>query len=259
MRRIVIIGTALAVLLAAVSAYAAASGANTYTAKLSFSPSRAGSRSKPSPLAFVENYAAKGASGNRAAPLVDIKTTIYGMVSNAKYFPTCSAAKIEAAKNDNVCNPRAMVASGPVTAMLGPTDLTKPGTPCDPLLHVWNGGPGKLVFFFITNATHTCGGLHTGATAPYPGFVRQQGNNLVTDVPLPPDVSTRAGNQTGVYGSLIQEVLTWRRLITKVHGKAVAYNASVACKNGKRPWSVKFTAVNNGVKQSSTVSGASKC
>jgi hypothetical protein len=180
-------------------------------------------------------------------------------VSNAKYFPSCSIAKITAAKADTGCPKGALVATGPVTAMLGPPNLAQPGTPCDPLLHVWNAGPGKLAFFFLTDATHSCGSLHTGATLPYPGFIKQQGKNLVTDVPLPPDVSTSAGNLNGVYGSLIQEVLTWKNLTKKVNGKTVGIQQSVGCKAGKRPFSVKFTANNNGTIQSSTVTGSSKC
>src|SRR5947209_4237438 len=139
-----IIGAAaVAVLAVAGVAYAAAF--NTYSAKLTFSPSKAGSKSKASPLAFTEHLGAKGTGGNRAAPLVD--------------------------------------------------------------------------------------------------------NNLVTDVPLPPDVSTKAGGLTGVYGSLIKEALTFKKLSTKVKGKTVGFNESFACKKGKRPYVVQYTSVRNGVKE----------
>ena len=69
MRRIMIIGAAaVAVLAVAGVAYAAAF--NSYSAKLTFSPSKAGSKSQASPLAFTENLGATGTGGNRAAPLV---------------------------------------------------------------------------------------------------------------------------------------------------------------------------------------------
>ena len=48
-------------------------------------------------------------------------------------------------------------------------------------------------------------------------------------VPLPPDISTNAGN-TGLYGSLIDEVLTYANLKTKVHGKTVGYNRRSAAR-----------------------------
>ena len=43
--------------------------------------------------------------------------------------------------------------------------------------------------------------------------------------------------------------------------RTVAYNSSVACKNGKRPYSVTFTAETapGGTVQSGTASGTQKC
>jgi hypothetical protein len=263
LRRIMIIGAAaLAVPTVAGVAYAAAF--NNYSAKLTFSPSTAGSKSKPSSLGNTETYTAQGLEGNRAAPLVDIKTTMYGVRSNANQFPTCSASQITAnpAKWDKVCPKKSLVATGPVRALLGPaTDLKAKGSPCNPFLHVYNGGGGKLVFFFvIIPPKYTCATLQTGASAPWIGHVKQVGNNLVTDDPLPPDVSTKAGNLTGVYGSLIKEVLTYKNLTTKVKGKTVGFHESFACKNGKRPYVVQFTAVNHGVKETpQRVAGSAKC
>jgi hypothetical protein len=263
LRRIIILGTAIAVL-AVAGGVAYGATFNSYSAKLTFSPSKAGSAKKPSPLGFTEALGANPLNGNlRAAPLVDIKTTMYGVVSNAKYFPTCSARKIESnpLKWDKACPSKSLVATGPVTSLLGPaTSLKVAGSPCNPFLHIYNGGKGKLVFFFVVIPGHSCGTLQTGASAPYIGHIKEVGKNMVTDVPLPPDVSTKAGNLAGVYGSLIHEKLTFRKLTTKVKGKTVGYQSSVACKGGKRPWSVQFTSVNQGVKETpQTVKGTSKC
>jgi hypothetical protein len=263
LRRIMIIGAAaVAVLAVAGVAYAAAF--NTYSAKLTFSPSKAGSQSKASPLAFTENLGAKGTGGNRAAPLVDIKTTIYGIRTNAGKFPTCSASKITSnpAKWDKACPKGSLVATGPVHALLGPAAvLNATGSPCNPFLHVYNGGGGKLVFFFvIIPPKYTCATLQTGASAPYIGHVKQVGKNLVTDVPLPPDVSTKAGGLTGVYGSLITEALTFKKLTKKVKGKTVGFNESFACKKGKRPYVVQYTSVEGGVRETpQIVHGSAKC
>ena len=48
------------------------------------------------------------------------------------------------------------------------------------------------------------------------------------------------------YGSLIKEVLTFKK----------GFNSSVACKGGKRPYSVAFTAVGPSGKQTKTVKGS---
>ena len=100
MRKLIITGTALAVLGLAAVAYAA-TGVNTYTASFGFSPTTAGTAKKPVNVGFTQTYGAKGTGGNRAAPLKDIKLSLYGMQSNGKDFPTCSAAKINAHKSDS--------------------------------------------------------------------------------------------------------------------------------------------------------------
>lgn len=269
MRRIVITGTALVVLVAASAAYSAGSF-NTYTGNYSFSPSKAGSSKAPSPLGFVQSFHIRAqTAGDRPAPLIDVKTWLYGVVTNGKHFPTCSASKIDATSatkplpNDNVCNPKALVASGPVQSEVGVSDLTQPASipQCRPFLRVWNGPNSTLVFFLTTDPAHgyTCGPLHTGQTNAYVATVKEQGGYLVTDTPEPPDISTTVANVPNFYGSTLSEVLTFKNLKTKVHGKTVGLNQSVACRHGKRPWKQQFTVYYKGQHQVSTVSGSAKC
>jgi hypothetical protein len=254
------------VLCAAVSAYAATGGLNTYGATLKFSPNAAGTGRAPAAVGFSQHYVAAGTAGNRTAPLTDIKTTIYGLASNGKDFPTCSLAKIAAGKSDTGCPKGALVATGAITALLGPvSDLsaTNPTIePCNPLLHVWNAGQGKVVFFFVDEGSHTCAGgaIRTGDVGPFPGTIKTVGKDLVMNTPIPSYVSFPLG-ATAVAGSLTSETLTWKDLTTKVHGKTVAAIASVGCKGGKRPYRVTFTAeaAPGAAPQSSTVTGTQKC
>jgi hypothetical protein len=264
LRRLVVIATALAaVLVTAVSAYAATGGFNTYSAKIAFSPNKAGSSKAPVAVGFTEHYIANGTGGNRTAPLTDIKTTVYGVASNAKSFPTCSQATIANAKSDAGCPKGALIATGSITAIVGPTNNQITGAPgsasCDPLLHAWNGGAGKVVFFFVDQLPdHGCynGVITTGTVGPFVGSVKTVGKNLVLDTPIPPSVSFPVA---GLEGSLTSETLHYLKLTKTVKGKTVAFNQSVACKNGKRPYSVTFTADLNGQSQSGTASGVQKC
>jgi hypothetical protein len=263
----VIIGTALAVLVGASAAYA--SFFNSYTAGFTFTPAKAGTAKKPVPIKFVENLGANAPAGDRAAALTDIKATIYGLVSDGKDFPKCSDAIISTApKFDANCPKGSLVATGLVHSLIG--SATNPsqsvGFHCNPNLHVYNAGQGKLIFFFTATSPTQCGGLKTGATAPYNATVRRVGKNLVTNVPLPTDVSTAVAGNPGYYGSLIAQSLTWLKVTKHVHGKTVAATASIGCKNGRRPWKVQYTAHNYettaGVPGSAfveTVSGSSKC
>ncbi|HTU87488.1 MAG TPA: hypothetical protein VMF57_18055 [Solirubrobacteraceae bacterium] len=262
MRRLVVIATALAVLVAAASAFAATGGLNTYTATVKFSPNKAGTSKAPSAIGFTENYVAGGTNGNRTAPLTDIKTTVYGAVSNGKSFPTCSFGKISGAKSDAGCPKGALIATGSITAILGPVldpSASDPNQiPCDPLLHVWNAGQGKVVYFFDETSTHTCGPIQTGDVSPFAGTAKTVGKNLVLNTPIPNGVSFPI---TGVEGSLTSLTLHYLKLTKAVKGKAAIYQASTACKSGKRPYSVAFTAESapGATPVTQTVTGTQKC
>ncbi|HEX3979079.1 MAG TPA: hypothetical protein VHW96_22605 [Solirubrobacteraceae bacterium] len=264
MKKFVIIAAALGALAVAGVAYAAS--INTYTATLSFSSKKPGTAAKPVPVSYSQNIVAKGTNGNRTAVLTDILTKIYGLKADGKDFPTCSAAKISAAGDDTSCPKGAMVATGAITASVGAANnFTAAGSACDPLLHVWNGGQGKLSFFFVDQSpNHEClgGALKTGQVGPYPATYKTKGKFLVIDVPVPKYVSFPA---PGVAGSLESEHLTWLKLTKKVKGKTVAATASVACLKGKRPYTTTFTANlptstgAPGPNQTSTVTGSAGC
>jgi hypothetical protein len=247
----------LAVLVFAAVAYAA-SAFNTYTAKSTFSPSKAGSAGSPSPLAWTEDYTSTGTGGNRSSPLTDVKWKIYGVVSDGKDFPKCTASQIAAAKSDAGCPKGAMIANGSITSVLGPTADTSTSAPgtieCDPLLHEWNAGQGKVALFFVIQPpNHSCDGITTGAVGPYSATAKQQGKWWILDTPVPRYVTFPLG---GIEGSSKTLHEAHFRLTKKGH----AYLASVACMNGKRPWSVSFTAQNSaGQTQTSTVSHTAKC
>lgn len=259
MRRICIIAAAVATLAAGAVAYAGTTQ-NTYTAGFAFHENGTGSATKPVAVGFTQTYgAANAAAGMRAAPLTDIKLTIEGLKVDPGPFPTCSIAKILAAKSDAGCPKASIVATGSIVAALGDNTLQGPGTPCTPLLHVWNGGHGNLIFFFVVEGTHQCGGLQTGAAAPWIATVRNADGGMVENTPLPPDVSTDAGN-IGAYGSLTSETLQWLKLTRKVHGKAIPFMESTGCRGGSRPYSVSFTATDAaGETLTGSASGKSKC
>ncbi len=267
MRRIVIIGTAAAVLVGAAVAYAAF---NNYSGShVSFSPGGSGSAKHPKSVNMTEVLQAAAPSGDRAAPLTDIKLKVYGVRTNGKNFPTCTDTQIEADKTkyEKACPAKSAIAKGPVHALLGPgTDPSQSkGTACNPYLRVFNGGASTQVFFFTTSPDaapqYTCAGLPTGATAPYDGHISYQGKYWVINVPLPPDISNKVANQPGLYGSLITEVLSPISQSTRVRGKSVGYMQSIGCVGHSRPFSITFTAqnYNSTSSETQTVSGKAAC
>lgn len=260
MKRIAIAVTAAVVLAAAGSAFAAAT-VNTYSAKYSFSGKK-GTAKKPAKLSFIQNIkVTPGTPGNRTGILHKITSTIYGVRINAKGFPTCTAARIAHGGKgyDASCPKKALVATGYIKATLGdPKNFASPGAACDPALHVYNSGPGHLVFFFVDNHSHQClgGSLQTGAVAPYPGTYKQAGKNLKVVIPIPNTVDYPLGQSGGLVGSLSMEHLKW---ISQSKGKKHDI-MSVGCKGKKRPYSYTFNASIPGqAAQNKTVKGKAAC
>jgi hypothetical protein len=266
LKKIVLIAAALGVLVAAGTAYAAL---NTYSATLKFSPKSAGTPAKPAPVGYTQDIKASNTiAGDRTAVLTDILTKIYGLKADGKDFPQCSSNAIATAGDDTKCPKGALVATGYITAAVGPTSnfTAGAGAPCDPLLHVWNGGQGKLTFFFVDQPpNHQClnGALTTGQVGPYPATYKSQGKYLAVDVPVPHYVSFPA---PGAAGSLETEHLNWLKVTKKVHGKTVAATASVGCLKGKRPYTTTFkanlpnpTTGAPGPTETKTLSGSAPC
>jgi hypothetical protein len=251
----------LALLLAAVAAAQTSPTINTYTGSLTFKSSKPGTPSKPSPASFVELFhVANVTAGLDAAPVTDIKLKMYGLRVDFKDFPTCSLAFVTAHLGVG-CPSKSLVASGPVTALLGPTNLMGNASntiSCNPLLNAWNAGGGKVVEFLLITATHLCPGLQTGSAAPYEVTFKQAGNWLLQDAPLPPDVSTQAGNLP-LYSSILTDNLTWLKVTTKVKGKPVAFLSSIGCMKGKRPYSMAFTATKGGAPETFQLSRTGTC
>ena len=258
MKRIAIAVTAVVVML--VAAGSALAAVNTYTASYKFMGNK-GSASKPAALSFNQKITAKPVmAGGRSGLLHDIKTTIYGARVNTAGFPSCSLSKIANAQNDTGCPAKAQVASGSITASVGPKSpfTASTGQACDPLLHVWNTGPGKLAFFFVDTPSHQClgGQLHTGSVGPFPATYKASGKNLSIDIPIPNTVDFPAGMSANLTGSLETETLNWK---SQSMGSKHEIT-SVGCQGGKRPYAFAFQAgLPGGANETKSVKGSGSC
>ena len=260
MRRIIIIGVAIAVLGSAAAAWASSSDPNTYGGSISVSPAKAGKPKRPVIDGWTQNIAVSSNQTNKtAAPLTDIKTWIYGLTVNTKLEPTCSSSKIENSLGTG-CPGKSLVASGTVQSTLGASSRNpNQSEPCDVNLRVFNGGKNYVWFFFISPSLAQCP-APTGSAHPYKGTFSRSHGNLVLNVPLPPDVSIMAGGLPNTYASLDNEHLVWKKITKRVKGKKVGYFSSVGCKAGKRPWKVTYTDTTNASNSfSTTKSGKLTC
>ncbi len=266
LRLVVIIGTAAAVLVGAGAAYASFNGYG--GSVLTFASKGAGSPTHPAILSMTEKLQVNGPSGERAAPLTNIKLRVYGVRTNGNLFATCTDSQIEAnpVKYERACPPQSTVGQGPVASELGPSgDPSQAGTACNPYLKVFNGGKSTEVFFFTTApdapSQNTCAGLRTGSTAPYDGHISYAGKWWTLNISLPPDISTEVANLPGLYGSLMSEALSPISETKTINGQKRGYMESIACQSGKRPWSITYTAPDygTGANETQTVSGSAHC
>jgi hypothetical protein len=286
LRRTIIIGTALAVLAGSGIAFAA-SHFNIYTAVEKFcsntpsstalsascTPAKAGSNTKPVAVALGEHWTAKGnaSTGNaRTRPLTKTVVKNFGIITNGKVFPKCTASQINSAGNakdwNKVCPKGSLIGGGPVESQLGASSGTGPTSPCNPYLYVYNGGANTQTFLFAVGpqspgGKYSCATAKTGTScAAYTGTLSRSGSYSVTTINLPPCASTKAANLSGIYASLQQLDVVYPDK-TKFNGKT--YMQSVACQSGKRPYSTTFTAQNFAGQSPSTdtqtISGKAPC
>jgi hypothetical protein len=255
LKRIALVATAAAMLIAATVAFAATTPINTYKATVSFSQNNSGTAKKPVKTAFTQKFVVTPAtSGNRAGILLNINNTVYGLKVDVKGLPTCTIGKITAAGTDTGCPKGALVAKGAIKALLGSSsDFSASATAgsCNPNLDVWNAGQGKLAFFFVptTSGAHAClgGAIKVGQVPPYPGTYKQSGKNIVVNVPIPATVDYPS---QGLVGSLQSETLKW----------SSPGITSVGCKGNTRPYTNTFTATLPGqASQVTKTSGSASC
>jgi hypothetical protein len=257
LKRIVIaIATVVVGLVAASSALAAV---NNYSATYKFSGPKA-TKAKPAKLNFAQTInVTPGTAGQRTGILHQITTKIANVKVDVSGFPTCTAAKINAAQNDTGCNKKALVAKGYINAELGSaSDPTAAGSACDPELDVWNGGKGKLIFFFVDEGSHQClnGALHTGQVPPWTATYKQAGSSLDVTIPIPDTVDYPLGTSGGEVGSLSKEFLNWKA--QSMNGK---YDITSTGCSGQRKYTFGFSAsaIGSTSNEAGSVSGKAAC
>jgi hypothetical protein len=294
-RPIIISGAALVALLGAAAALAAGNF-NSYQATLTFckstpsftstscAPSAPGTRRHPVAEAVHEIWTIRGNNGHNAAPYTRSVAREYGITTDAKDFPVCTAKMINNAGYSRgwtkVCPDGSQIGSGSLNVLLVPYNHATVSNPtqCNPWLTAWNGGVQKgrqVQVFFIEEypqapgRQYTCigGAIHTGATAAYNGYITLPSsanrNTWSIDTAQPPQDSTSAGGVHGLYASLVKLKLVYLRLTRKKDGHTVAYMESIGCVNGKRPYSFTFYAQNyqgqSPPHQTTTISHTATC
>jgi hypothetical protein len=214
---------------------------------LTSSAPKGGTPSKPIPVAPKWAVDIAGAtSGNRSTSPLEHDWKWTGIQENGKFFPTCTAAKIDAAQSNASCPKASVVAKGSLTAFLGPEGQRQYNTPCQKDITIYNGGAGKASLF-ASGDPAACAGV--GYLPPVPIVWKKKGHTSTQIFKFPENI---VHPLPGVEGAFTHIQYTFVKRVTKVHGKKVGYLMSYGCGKAKRR-SFAFTFISAADKFTKTV------
>jgi hypothetical protein len=240
MRRVAALAAALAVVLV-VAAVAFAQQVNTYSVTASTSPTKAGSKAKPSALSLKFQYTVGEQSGKEPAAVKRYKISFYGIRSvNGALFKTCAASKIAAAGNDDSgCPKGSEVGSGKIQSHVY-NDADPSGANaliCNKDLHLYNAGKGKVTLF-LTGPAAECQAA-PGGQPPFTGtYVAGEGGGTALQFDTPANLLHPIAGLTVAVRNVTSKINL--KTVTK-KGVKKGYYESVKCKGKSRPVVVTFT------------------
>ncbi|MFL5846739.1 MAG: hypothetical protein ACJ762_18810 [Solirubrobacteraceae bacterium] len=242
------------------TAIALAAQENTYTVSGGVKPTKIGTKKKPTPVSLDFDYTVGEKSGKRPA-LIDQYDIFFenGQV-NTKYFPVCSAAKIDQDQTDANCPKGSLMGQGNVENNAGQTanEADKPDAlKCHLDLKIYNAGNQHAALYLKGGPADPRGPakscpLDVNKAIDATFVKRATGTSLVFDVD-----ETLLHPAPGIDNAVVQVNSTIRKATKKVKGKTRGFFESAGkCRNGKSGIKVTFRQV-DGSKQ--TVSTTGKC
>ena len=227
-----LIGALVGAFVLVIAAVAFAQVQNTYTVSGSVSPTKAGTKKKPVPVALKFDYQVGEQSGQRPAVEIAYSIQFDGLQQNGGLFPKCTAAQITAANSDSPCSSSAKVGSGNVENIAGPSsNPADKSQTCHLDLTEYNGGKGLLTLY-LSGGPPTC---PLSISQAIQARVIKNAKGIAIKFSVPPSL---AHPIAGFDNSVVQTTTS----LTKKKAKGHGYLESVGgCKSGKRAISVTFT------------------
>jgi hypothetical protein len=227
-----LIGALVGVFVLALAAVAFAQVQNTYSVTASVSPTKAGTKKKPVPVAVKFDYQVGEQSGLRPAVEIAYSIQFDGIQSNGELFPKCTAAQINAAGSNAPCPSGAKVGAGNVENFAGsssnPADKSQA---CHLDLTEYNGGKGLLTLY-LSGGPPTC---PLSISVAIQARIIKNAKGIAVKFSVPP---TLAHPIAGFDNSVVQTTTSLPKRKAKGHGY---FESTGGCKGGKRAISVTFT------------------
>jgi hypothetical protein len=202
-----------------------------------------GSKKKPKAGGFTFNFTVSDPAGNIPQIIKTYSLGVAGSQVNTKVAPTCTAASINAAGNDQGCSKKAIVGTGSVSAVIGTAGqpMSSKAGDCGLNLTIYNGGTNKAALFLEGG---TGGAGVPACPAPISQAIdakwvkKDGGTALVFEVP-----DALRHPVAGLDVSVIETKSKLKKITKKIKGKTRGYFESVGCK-GQRKVTATFTDEN---------------
>jgi hypothetical protein len=224
MRKSLVVAISAAALFGAVVAYAA-TGPD--TTSLTAKASSGGKPKKPKPISATFKFESHGPNNSRPSNPQELDFLFAGVRNNSAKFPTCTAAAMDAAQSDSVCSKGSRIATGTLTAQLGPTTDKNSNANCAKTMNVYNSGSGKASFFNHGDASQ-CAGV--GYLPPIAMFWKKVGKATMLRLPVPGNIQQPL---PGIEGGFTSFSLTFPRTTITKGGKKIGFLESIGCGSSK--------------------------
>ena len=207
----------LACALAASAALAAQ--VNEYAVQGAVTPARGASKAKPLPVQLRFSFQVREAAGQRPSPIKTYAIAFYGGRSNGALFPTCTAARINAAQSDRGCPRGSRVGSGLVRNIAGATsDPSDRSLRCDLRLTIHNAGRNRAALYLAGDPPDCVIPIHQALDARYVRAFGGRGQALEFSVP-----DNLLHPVAGLDNSQIDVTSTIHRVTRRVKGRTRGY------------------------------------
>ena len=256
MRKKTSLATVLALTLA-VAIAAIAQAANTYDITSSFSPTNAGSSSKPVAVGGKFGFKVTETTGQRPAALDSLRITFTGMRLNTRFFRGCTAASMEQAQSDAGCPAAAKMGTGFARNIAGNiNNRADQSQRCYLSINLWNSGGGKMALFVRgnPNAPEATRCPLPIATA-IPVSITRRSNGDVFAFNIPQNLKTPLAT---IRNALVETQLSFSRKTVRRSGRTRGFFESVGgCRRNQRSIPVRFD--NEGSDTDVTQSAIARC
>jgi len=249
-----LIAALVAVLAVAAVAYAQAQN-NTYKVQASITPTKKGSKKKPTPVSVKFNYTVDEASGLQPAAVKTYKIEFYGVRNRGGTFPKCTFQQISQAQGGDNCPAGSKIGSGVVQSTVYTTgNPSDPNSfPCTKQLAVYNSGENKGVLL-LSGPGNQCAGV----SQPFiidASYKPGAGGGEALEFTVPPTVLHPIPQLTVAVRNVQSTIKLMRKTVKK---KKIGVYESVGCLGSSRPVKVTFTQEDGKTGSASTTSRCSK-